>query len=164
MDEETIRKCIARKQRALDVCKESGGEIQYSDSDYSRYIQKEVKNQSLEDNRGRKPVLSLEARVELKEVVFGLGSLGFAQTLVDVGDLVKLYVLENNIEEAKKMFNYKGVKGHPGPDWLAKFLKDEKLSLKEATKLSRERHNATHNPYIVYTFYDLLEEMVQKLV
>ena len=39
-----------------------------------RYIQKKAKNQSLEDNRGRKPVLSLEARVELKEVVLGLGS------------------------------------------------------------------------------------------
>ena len=96
-------------------------------------------------------------------MVLGLGRLGFAPALVDVGDLVKSYVLENNIEEAKKVFNYKGVKGHPGPDWLARFLNDKKLSLKEATKLSRERHNATPNPYIVYKFYDLLEEMVQKL-
>ena len=71
--------------------------------------------------------------------------------------------MENNIEDAKKVFNYKGVKGHPGPDWLDEFLKDEKLSLKEATKLSRERHNATRNPYIVCKFYDLLGEMVQKL-
>ena len=46
---------------------------------------------------------------------------------------------------------------------MSKFLQDEHLSLKEATKLSKERHNPTRNPFIVYRFYDLLEEVVEKL-
>ena len=120
-------------------------------------------NASLQDNRGRKPVLSPEARKELKDVILDLASLGFAPMLADIGDLVKSYVLENSIEDAKKVFHYKGVKGHPGRDWMSKFLQDEHLSLKEATKLSKERHNATRNPFIVYRFYDLLEEVVEKL-
>ena len=78
-----------------------------------RYLKKKTNNASQQDNRGRKPVLSPEARKELKDVMLGLASLGFAPTLADIGDLVKSYVLQNNIEEAKKVFHYKGVKGHP---------------------------------------------------
>ena len=75
-----------------------------------RYLKKKTNNASLQNNRGRKPVPSPEARKELKDVILDLASLGFAPTLADIGDLVKSYVLENNIEEAKKVFHYKGLK------------------------------------------------------
>ena len=39
----------------------------------------------------------------------------------------------------------------------------EKLSLKDASKLSKERHNATRNPFIIYQFYDLLQTTINEL-
>ena len=53
-----------------------------------RYIKKKENNELLVETRGRKPVLSREARKELREVIADLASLGFAPTLSDVQDLV----------------------------------------------------------------------------
>ena len=58
--------------------------------------QEEDQQASLQDNRGRKPVLSPEARKELKDVIQDLASLGFAPTLADIGDLVKSYFREQH--------------------------------------------------------------------
>ena len=115
------------------------------------------------ERRGKKPVLPPEACEELRQVIVDLGSLNFAPTDEDVRDLVRQYVLSNDIVAAKKVFKYKGVEGTPGTDWLRQFLKDQRLSLKDATKLSKERHNATRNPYIIYKFYDMLENLIEKL-
>ena len=42
-------------------------------------------------------------------------------------------------------------------------MRNKNLSLKEATKLSITRHNATQNPYIIYHFYGLLEKTIDEL-
>ena len=42
-------------------------------------------------------------------------------------------------------------------------MKRFNLSLKEATKLSRARYNATKNPFVVNHFYDLVEEKTKEL-
>ena len=129
-----------------------------------RYIKKRENTELFVESRGRKPVLTKEAKKELKDVIPDLASLGFAPTLSGVTDLVKQYVIENDVTAANKVFNYNDVVGCPGPDWLSKFLKDEGLSLKDATKLSKERHNATRNPFIIYRFYDLLGKVVEDLL
>ena len=72
-------------------------------------------------------------------------------------------VLTNNITKAKKVFHHDALPGNPGPDWIRKFIKDQRLSIKDATKLSKERHNATRNPFIVYRFFDLLEKTVKEM-
>ena len=61
------------------------------------------------------------------------------------------------------MFNYKVVKGCPGPDWLNTFMKKQHLSWKNATKLCKARYSTTKNPFIVNHWFDILEETVKKL-
>ena len=57
----------------------------------------------------------------------------------------------------------KGRPGYPGPDWLKSFMDKNSLSLKEATKLSPTRYNATKNPFIIYNYFDLLEKTIHEL-
>ena len=42
--------------------------------------------------------------------------LGFALSISDIGELVESFVLHDGIENAKARFEYRGRKGHPGPD------------------------------------------------
>ena len=63
----------------------------------------------------------------------------------------------------QKTFHYKGRAGHPGSDWRETFLKRHNLSLKEATKLSSCRYNATKNPFIVNHYFDILEKTIKDL-
>ena len=46
---------------------------------------------------------------------------------------------------------------------MRNFLKRNKLSLKQATKLSIVRHNATRNPFIVYHFYEIVAKTLDDL-
>ena len=73
------------------------------------------------------------------------------------------YLQHNNHEEGKKVLKLKGRPGHPGPDWLKSFMDKNSLSLKEATKLSRARYNATKNPFIIYNYLNLLEKTIHEL-
>ena len=43
-----------------------------------------------------------------------------------------------------------------GPNWMRSFLKNNKLSMKQATKLSIVLHHATFNPFTMYHFYDIV--------
>ena len=87
---------------------------------------------------------------------------GFAPSLNEIG-VVRSYVEYNDHERGKKSFHYKNVLGYPGPDWMCNFLKRNTLPLKQATKLSVVRHNATHNPFIVYHFYENVAKALDDL-
>ena len=69
----------------------------------------------------------------------------------------------NDHDRGKKILKHKGCPGYPGPDWLKDFIGRNKLSLKEATKLSVCRYNATKNPFIIYNYFDIVEETINKL-
>ena len=92
-----------------------------------------------------------------------LAELGFALTLSDIKEIVTDYVNINGIEKAQEIFNFKGLKGCPGKDWLSGFMRQQKLSLKNATKLSKPRQNATKNPFIINHWFDILEKTVKKI-
>ena len=92
-----------------------------------------------------------------------MAELGFALSISDIGELVESFVLHNGMENAKARLKYGSRKGHPGPDWVKLFMKRNNLSLKEATKLCVARYNATKNPFIVYHFYDILEQTINDL-
>ena len=92
-----------------------------------------------------------------------MAELGFALSISDIGELVESFVLHNGMENAKARLKYGGRKGHPGPDWVKLCMKRNNLSLKEATKLCVARYNATKNPFIVYHFYDILEQTINDL-
>ena len=71
-------------------------------------------------------------------------------------DLVSKYLKENNIKAAK----FKD--GCPGPDWLKLFMKQNKLSFKRANMISAACKSTTSIPFIIYDFYDQLDEIVIK--
>ena len=114
-------------------------------------------------SRGRKAVFSHQEANELKNCITDMAAIGFAPTISDIREIVRDYVLANDHGRAKKVFDYKGVKGCPGPNWVSNFIRKNKLSLKEATKLCTARHNATKNPFIVNHWFDILEKTVDDL-
>ena len=114
-------------------------------------------------SRGRGTVFSDREQLELKQCIIDLADLGFAPTLGDIQEIVTNYVNTNEHEQGKSGFHYKGVRGCPGPDWLNNFMKKQNLSLKNATKLSKARYNATKNPFVIFDWFDLLEETIRKL-
>ena len=113
--------------------------------------------------QGSKPVFNENETANLRECIVQLASLGFGMRRKDIAELVESYVLHNDHERGKKILKYKKRPGYPGPDWLTSFIKKNNLSLKEATKLSRPRYNATKNPFVVYHYFDLLEKTISNL-
>lgn len=52
--------------------------------------------------------------------------------------------------------------GNPGEDWFLGFKKRHRLSLKKPQSLEYARKKAT-DPFVIYQYFDLLEETLQKL-
>ena len=98
---------------------------------------------------------------QLKKCIVKLAEMGFAPSIKDVRDTVGSYVQYNDLADAKMRLQYKGNEGYPGPDWISLFLEKNNLSLKDDTKLNVARYNATKNPFIIYHYYDILEESIQ---
>ena len=82
-------------------------------------------------------------------------------TVRDVGELAHLYIEHNDHQHAKKTLHFGGWLGYPGPDWIKQFMKKKNLSAKQAATLSSARYNATKNLFIIFHFYDLLEETIK---
>ena len=64
----------------------------------------------------------------------------------------------NQIEAAENQFK----DGTPGRTWLKSFMKRNKLSLKKASMICVARKSNTSNPFIIYNFFDKLEEILQE--
>ena len=114
-------------------------------------------------SKGRASVFTEGEKRELKDCIVDLADLDFAPTLQDIQEIVCNYVTANNHEKGMSTFHYKGVSGYPGPDWLQKFMTDQNLSLKYATKLCKACPNATKIPFIINHGYDLLEKTISNL-
>ena len=50
----------------------------------------------------------------------------------------------------------------PGKEWIRGFMNRNKLSLKKATMISSARKSATENPFIVYDFFDVIADIINK--
>ena len=127
-----------------------------------RHAAQQNKGKTL-NSREQHSVFRESTALEPKGCIVDLVELGFAPKVNDVRKIVTDYVNVNNHDRGKKMFNYKGLKGCRGPDWLKTFIKKQNLSLKNATKLCKARYNATKNPFIVNHRFNSLEETVKKL-
>ena len=108
--------------------------------------------------RGQKGVFTTDKELELKNCI-----VTFAPTLSDIREIVTDYV--NIIEKkmAQKIFHYKNLKGFPGKDWISSFMKQQNLSLKNATKLSKPHQNTIKNPFIINHWFDIIEETIENL-
>ena len=111
-------------------------------------------------SKGRTSVFTEVEKRELKDCIVDLADLGFAPTLQDIQEIVYNYVTANNHEKGMSIFHYKGGSGYAGADWLHKFMTDQNLNLKHATKLCKARRNATENPFVINHWYDLLGKKI----
>ena len=84
-------------------------------------------------------------------------------TLRGVGEFLESYVSSAEHERGQKYLKHDGRSGFPGTAWMTSYLKRKKLFLKEATKLSSARYNATKNPFVICHYFDILEEAIEKL-
>jgi hypothetical protein len=51
----------------------------------------------------------------------------------------------------------------PGHDWIEHFMRDHHLSLVKPSPLERSRVNSAADPFVVYEFYDLVHQEMEKL-
>ena len=117
--------------------------------------------------RGRRHIFSVEQKQELTNCINIMAKHGFAPRIKDIAGIVHNYVLKNKDDQECKRalhtFKDNGIAGRPGYDWIMDFLKESNLSIKDATKLSVCRYNATRNPFIIYHWYDLVIETIQEM-
>ena len=104
---------------------------------------------------GRPPALSVEVQETLAHCLKTLSRSGFALTRDEVLNLVQTYVLRNRIKVPFK-------NGRPGEDWWLKFKADHSLSIRKPEPLEHSRKAQT-NPFIIYGFFDLLEQTIERL-
>ena len=106
---------------------------------------------------GRRPNLQREAEEELADCIRDLCQHGFSLQQEDVLNLVQEYIRANNIPS-------RFANDRPGAVWLKNFIQRNNLSLKKATLLSQSRRTATENPFIINNWYDILEDVIKKII
>ena len=106
--------------------------------------------------RGRKPILSQTVEDCLGVCIRKMEQLGFGPTLEEMRQIVRDYVVKNEIET---------IWGEelPGKEWCAHFMKRQRLSLKKSGLMQIARMNVTSDPYVIYGFYDILKAEVDRL-
>ena len=72
-------------------------------------------------------------------------------------ELVKQYVIRNNMETSFK-------EGKPGPKWIRKFLRRNKLTMKKTEMIISSRISNTSNLFIIYDFYDALAKVFNESI
>ena len=78
---------------------------------------------------------------------------GFSPSIDDVRLIVSDYVKSNKIDSPFKS-------NLPGRKWMQRFMKLNNLSLKKATMIAKVWKDCTSNPFIIYDFYDRIQEII----
>lgn len=108
--------------------------------------------------RGRKTALDPVDERKLAALITDLAKWGFALTSKEVRQIVAEYVEINNIQNP-----FSKNKNIPGRDWFTNFVKRNNLTLQSLEQLEMTRRTATADPFIVYGFYNLLQEELKRL-
>lgn len=106
--------------------------------------------------QGAKPRLTLEMEEKIARYIKRMAELGFGPTLNEMIDIVGDYLSAN---ELTPLFHGK----KPGYDWAKNFMERHKLSLKKSGLMQIARKNVTSDPFVIYGFYSMLEDEVNRL-
>ena len=121
-----------------------------------RYRMKKSLSGETEDKQPRWPTtLSKEEEMQLALFIRTMCCVGFSPTKEQIKNTVKEYV---QLHELITPFK----NDCPGKDWIRGFMNRNKLPLKKATMISSVKKSATGNPFIVYDFFDVIEDIINK--
>ena len=79
--------------------------------------------------------------------------LGFSPNKSQLKYIVQNYVTANNIHTPF-------TNNRPGKNWVRNFMRRNKLSTKKANIINSARKSSTSNPFLIYDFYDVIEEII----
>lgn len=122
----------------------------------NRYVKKLLTNDPNRKSAGHQPALPNELEVELANHLKIMAKNGFALSKEEVLDCVKEYVEQNNLSVP-----FSG--NRPGQDWYKGFCTRQRLSLKKMEPLEKARKINSGDPFLIYEFYDLLEQFIVQL-
>ena len=117
-------------------------------------IKKRLSGETEDRQLGRPTTLSKE-EMQLALCIRAMCNVGFRPTKEQIKDIVKEYV---QLHELITPFK----NDRQSKDWIRGFKNRNKLSLKKATMISSVRKSATGNPFIVYDFFDVIEDVIKK--
>ncbi|XP_065064643.1 uncharacterized protein LOC135690884 [Rhopilema esculentum] len=140
---------------------QSGQSIRSTASKYGmsegtlRYRSKLLEKGETLQKKGRPTAFDEETERKLASCIGVMCKLGFSPTVQEILHLVSCYLSANSL----LLSSFKT--GKPGKDWFYAFAKRNNLSLKKAALISSARKSATANPFVVYDFYDQLDEIIK---
>ena len=107
-------------------------------------------------HQGRKPALEAGVENEIADAIKVMFQVGFSPNVTEILEIVAAFIKNRGLIVPTFRDN------RPGNDWLQGFLKRTNLSLKKAEMMSVARKSVTSNPFVIYDFYDKLEELYKK--
>lgn len=144
-------------QKAVE--KIQNGELSYREAECKYNIDKSLLWRRVHNyntsKQGRKTVLSKKEE-DLAEKIKIMAKWGWALTRTEIKEIVHTYICQNNIKN-----NFKD--NYPGKDWLQLFFNRNGLVGKKMEQLEKSRRQATSDPFIIYNFYEILEETLTAL-
>ena len=102
---------------------------------------------------GGPPTFDKDVEKELTECISTMCKLGSSPNKSQLKDIVQNYVTANNI-------HMPFTNDQPGKDWVPNFMRHNKLSTKKANIISSARKSSTSNPFLIYDFYNVIEETI----
>ena len=118
-------------------------------------MKKNTKGETLSKS-GRKPTFNAEDEKDIAACIGVVYKLGFSPTTLGVIEMVADYVKQHVIRCPRF------ADGKPGRKWLVTFMKRNKLSLKKAVNISAARKAATANLFVIFIFYETLEQEIKR--
>jgi hypothetical protein len=117
---------------------------------------------------GGTPSLPPQVEIQLASVVKVASASGFGFTTEEIKEFVGAYVREqwykdDDVAHYLQRHCRFGADKIPGKDWMSNFMRNHHLSLKSPGSLEKCRKTAEADPFLIYEFYDLLEESVRSL-
>jgi len=104
---------------------------------------------------GRPPDLPSDVEANLAKCLAARSEMGYPCDKEELKNLVQDYVVAGNLQTRFQ-------NGRPGDDWYYGFMcRNPSLSLKKPEHLQKSRKSA-RDPYVVYNFFDALEEVYQQ--
>lgn len=130
---------------------------------HNNYQQREVELPPV----GRLPCIPSGVQVEVAQIARIAAAHGFGLSREELRKLIGDYVKEN-IQKDTSLGNYlrencQFANNMPSDKWLANFMCNHHLSLHKPSPLERARRNTQSDPFIVYGFFDILDELFLRL-